>query len=118
MDNVKSAKTHLKRVIGDTKLTFEEMVTLLTQIEPCLNSRPLVAINNDDDGTEALTSGHSLIGQPLFSSGLHTLISYWIPPSAMATVSEFARLASGKGDLLSISHGLTNTTSGINQLEI
>ena len=86
VDNVKSAKTHLKRVIGDTKLTFEEMVTLLTQIEPCLNSRPLVAINTDDDGTEAFTSGHSLIGQPLFSSGLHTLISYWIPPSAMATV--------------------------------
>ena len=63
---VKSAKTHLKRVVGDTKLTFEEMTTLLTQIEACLNSRPLVAINTpDDDGIEALTPGHFLIGQPL-----------------------------------------------------
>ena len=63
---VKSAKTHLKRVVGDTQLTFEEMTTFLTQVEACLNSRPLVAVNTpDDDGIEALTPGHFLIGQPL-----------------------------------------------------
>ena len=41
------------------------MPTLLTQVEACLNSRPLVPLPNDDDGIEASTPGHFLIGQPL-----------------------------------------------------
>ena len=63
---VKSMKFHFKRVIGDTKLTFEELTTVLAQIEACLNSRPLTSLP-DDDGIEALTPGHFLIGQPMES---------------------------------------------------
>jgi len=63
---VKSMKFHIKRVIGDIKLSFEELTTVLTQIESCLNSRPLTSLPaHDDDGIEALTPGHFLIGQPL-----------------------------------------------------
>ncbi len=62
---VKSTKTHLRRILRDVKLTYEEFSTLLTQIEACLNSRPLVPLPNDDDGIEALTPGHFLIGKPL-----------------------------------------------------
>ena len=63
---VKSFKLHLKRVIGDVQLTYEEANTVLTQIESSLNSHPLVYIDSlDDNSVEVLTPGHFLIGQPL-----------------------------------------------------
>ncbi|KMQ87344.1 hypothetical protein RF55_13385 [Lasius niger] len=63
---VKSSKHHLRRVIGETTLTFEEMSTFLAQIEACLNSRPLHALSDDPD-ISALTPGHLLIGAPLLT---------------------------------------------------
>ena len=62
---VKSFKSHLRKVASSVRLTFEEMTTVLAQIEACLNSRPLVALPSDDDGIEALTPGHFLIGRPV-----------------------------------------------------
>lgn len=62
---VKSFKYHLRRVVGDVRLTFEELATTLSQIEPCLNSRPLIPLPSPEEGIEALTPGHFLIGRPL-----------------------------------------------------
>ncbi|GFS63646.1 integrase catalytic domain-containing protein [Trichonephila clavipes] len=61
---IKSTKYHLKRVVGETKLTYEEFETFLTQIEACLNSRPLTPISNDPNDLSALTFGHFIIGRP------------------------------------------------------
>ena len=61
---VKSVKYHLRRVIGDQLFTFEEMTTLLTQIEAVLNSRPLSQLTEDPNDLIALTPGHFLIGGP------------------------------------------------------
>lgn len=62
---VKSTKFHLRRVVGDSTLTFEELTTVLTQIEACLNSRPLSVLPNDHIDPLPLTPGHFLIGEPL-----------------------------------------------------
>ncbi|XP_024940200.1 uncharacterized protein LOC112494270 [Cephus cinctus] len=62
---VKSVKHHLRRVIGEQTLTYEEMATLLTQIEAVLNSRPLCPLTDDPDDLTALTPGHFLIGNAL-----------------------------------------------------
>ncbi|XP_015120742.1 uncharacterized protein LOC107043673 [Diachasma alloeum] len=64
---VKSVKFHLKRTIGDALLTYEELTTLLGQIEAVLNSRPLESLSEDPDKVSALTPGHFLIGQALTS---------------------------------------------------
>lgn len=61
-----AAVKSLKNACGcKCKLTFEECSILLTQIEACVNSRPIVPLPQDDDGVEAFTPGHFLIGRPL-----------------------------------------------------
>lgn len=60
--SVKSVKHHLKRIIGNQILTYEEMTTLLAQIEAVLNSRPITPLSDDPDDLSALTPSHFLIG--------------------------------------------------------
>ena len=63
---VKSAKYHLKRVVGDQRLTYEELSIVTAQVEACLNSRPLTSSHSHSpDGVQPLTSGHLLIGKSM-----------------------------------------------------
>lgn len=63
--NIGSIKYHLKRTVGDRILTYEELTTVLHQIEACLNSRPLCRLTDGPDNTMILTPGHFLIGSAL-----------------------------------------------------
>ena len=94
---VKSMKKHLHRIAGSTPLTFEEMSTILCQIEACLNSRPLLPdTSHNQDGLQTLTSGHFLVyGQPFslqadprMSDDLHLLKKWNL---CKAIVSQFWR---------------------------
>ena len=76
---VKSFKTHMKRIVGNSKFDFEEMTAILTQIEACLNCHPLGTVpHNDDDGIEMLIPGHFLIGRPLQAIPDHSHSSQFI----------------------------------------
>ena len=59
---VKSAKKHLKRVMGNLRFTFEELTTTACQIEACLNSRPILPLtSHSQDGLMTLTASHFLL---------------------------------------------------------
>ena len=64
---IKSMKHHMRQVIGNACLSFEEMFTILIQIEACLNSCPLCQISSDPKDPQALTPSHFLIGGPLMA---------------------------------------------------
>ena len=60
-----TVKMCLKKALRNAKLNYEELVTVLTEIECTLNRRPLTY--QYDDLVEALTPSHLLYGRPLSS---------------------------------------------------
>lgn len=62
---IKSAKFHLKRIVGEASLKYDELYTLLIRVKAILNSRPLSPLSSDPNDLSALTAGHFLIGCPI-----------------------------------------------------
>ncbi|UYV69731.1 hypothetical protein LAZ67_7000518 [Cordylochernes scorpioides] len=62
---IKSVKAILSKTMKSRLLNCEELLTLLAQIEACLNSRPLTFVSNDPNDLTALTPGHFLIGNAI-----------------------------------------------------
>lgn len=83
---VKSVKQHLRKILTGN-FTFEEFATILTQIEACLNSRPLTPVSTQVDSIEdiqVLTPGHFIVGEALmtvpdrdYTNTKATLLSRW-----------------------------------------
>lgn len=55
---IKSMKNLLYRVLGKARLTFEELNTVLTRVESCLNSRPITPMSSDPSDRSYLTPGY------------------------------------------------------------
>ena len=58
-------KRPLKAILGKALLTFQELQTVLTDIEAQINSRPITYIGDDVRDGMHLTPAHLLIGRPL-----------------------------------------------------
>ncbi|XP_068158249.1 uncharacterized protein, partial [Drosophila tropicalis] len=65
--SVKSAKTLALKNISNASLTFEELLTVFSDVEAILNSRPIAPTSDDPNDFNALTPGHLLIGTELTS---------------------------------------------------
>lgn len=63
---VRSVKRCLKKTISGAKLTYEELLTVVIEVEMILNCRPLSFVSSEDF-EEPLTPSHLLCGRRLMS---------------------------------------------------
>ncbi|XP_043259315.1 uncharacterized protein LOC122401313 [Colletes gigas] len=62
---VKAFKKHFKATLGEALFTYEQLNSIIIEIEAILNSRPLTPISSDPNDYIALTPAHFLIGDSL-----------------------------------------------------
>ena len=62
---IRIVKDALKKCLGNAKLSYEEMETVLVEVEAVINSRPLTCLTEEVD--EALTPSHMVIGRRLLN---------------------------------------------------
>jgi len=63
---VKSLKGCLHKTIGKARLTYEELMTALTEVEMIINSRPLSYVSSEDV-EQPLTPSHLITGRRILS---------------------------------------------------
>lgn len=59
---IKSVKRCMRKAVGKSSLSYDELLTLVVEIEGVVNSRPLTYLSADDFG-EPLTPSHLLTGR-------------------------------------------------------
>ena len=90
---VKSCKHHLRRMMKGCILTFEQLSTLLAQIEAILNSRPLYPMSDDPADYQAITPAHLISGRPLVAPLMRREDLQHVPPTRRwAIIQEKVRL--------------------------
>ena len=94
---VKSTKTLMYKTVGNANLTFEELATILVEIEAILNSRPLVPMSEDPNDPEALTPAHMLVG-----ASLKALPSQDFGGTNINTLDRFQRISALKQHFWSV----------------
>ena len=63
---VQMSKRCLRKIIGGAKLTYDELLTSVVEVEAILNTRPLTYLD-PDDSDEPLTPSHLLTGRRVMS---------------------------------------------------
>ena len=64
---VQTVKRCMRKILGKSKLNYEELLTVIAEVEGVVNSRPLCYIY-DENIDEVLTPSHLLYGRRLLSS--------------------------------------------------
>lgn len=80
-------------------LSYEEMATVLSEIDAVLNSRPLCPLSSNTEDLNCLTPGNFLLGQPL-TCLLETDV--YIIPDNRLNFWQLRGTISGKDGLLNI----------------
>ena len=93
---VRSTKRCLKKQLGNARLAYEELMTLLCEVEAVLNSRPLTFVYAEDV-EEALTPSHLLIGKRLLTLPSFQVVSE-VPSSSRETVTRRVRFQRNLAD--------------------
>ena len=63
---VKSTKRCLEKLLGNAKLNYEVLLTVMTEVEAVLNSRPLTYVYSEDIETPS-TPSHLVMGKRLLT---------------------------------------------------
>ena len=64
---IRIVKSTLRKVLGKSRLNYEELSTIITEVEGVINTRPLTYLYDDDDIT-AITPSHLIIGRNLLQN--------------------------------------------------
>lgn len=70
---MRTIKEPLKKVLGKALLNFEEMTTILAEVEIVVNNRPLTYVSSSADEPDTLTPSHFLIPGKRVEYPLHFL---------------------------------------------
>ena len=70
---VRSVKNCVKKMVGRSTLTFEELRTLLVEVEATLNNRPITYVYDDENHVRAVGSNFSVV-RPTSRSASYTYI--------------------------------------------